>query len=47
MRHQHISFLKSVIRILGYALLIKSIWFAAVVLVASEWIGIWEEIGHE
>lgn len=47
MRHQTISFIKSAVRIIGYALLIESIWLAAAVLVASEFIGIWEEVGHE
>lgn len=48
MSHQHISFLKSGIRIVGYAFmfLIPNGAWAAAVLIASEVIGIWEEIGH-
>lgn len=42
--HKNISYLKSGIRIVGYMLLVKSVVAAAVVLVVSEWIGIWEEV---
>jgi hypothetical protein len=47
MRHQHISFAKSIIRILGYSLLPINIVFATTALVLSELLGIIEEIGHE
>lgn len=47
MKHQTISFVKSVIRIIGYFTLPVSIGAAAVILVGSEIIGIWEEIGHD
>lgn len=47
MRHQHISFIKSAIRITGYMLLVHNILLATAFLVASEFLGIWEEIGHE
>lgn len=45
MRHQHISFLKSGIRIAGYVLLAFEPITGLVVLVISEIIGIAEEIG--
>lgn len=46
-RHQHISFIKSGIRLFGYVLLPVNIMLAATILVASEIVGILEEIGHE
>lgn len=50
MTHQEISFLKSGVRIVGYALLIpfsfSLLTVAAIVLIGSEAIGIWEEIGE-
>lgn len=42
--HQQISFIKSVFRIAGYALLPVSITWATAVLVFSELIGIVEEL---
>lgn len=47
MRHQTISFIKSGFRIVGYLFLAVDIVSAVLVLVASEAIGIVEEIGHE
>jgi hypothetical protein len=47
MRHQTISFIKSGVRLIGYALLPSSLVWGAVVLIWSEVIGIAEEIGHE
>lgn len=47
MRHQHISFLKSAIRISGYFLLASISQLAAIVLIGSELLGIIEEVGHE
>ena len=47
MRHQHISFIKSVIRIVGYALLPFNMSMAGVALVVSEVVGVLEEVGHE
>jgi hypothetical protein len=45
MRHQHISFIKSALRILGYVLLAWTpIQHALVVLVFSEMVGIFEEL---
>jgi hypothetical protein len=48
MTHQTISFIKSGIRILGYLLICSPhpLWIAGVILVVSEAIGIWEEIGQ-
>ena len=46
LNHQQISFVKSGIRILGYALLIPISLVAALVLVVSELIGVYEEVGH-
>jgi hypothetical protein len=48
MKHQHISFIKSGIRILGYALLFvhEPLW-PITVLIFSELIGVVEEVGHE
>lgn len=42
--HQAISFLKSGIRIFGYGCLFYSIPVAAVVLIISECIGVYEEL---
>jgi len=42
--HQVISFVKSTIRITGYALLLINLPIAAVVLIFSELIGILEEL---
>ena len=49
MKHQHISFIKSGVRLLGYALLASPhpLMWAAVVLIVSELIGIAEEVGHD
>jgi hypothetical protein len=47
MRHQHISFFKSGMRILGYVLMYKFSFTIATVLIFSELIGIVEEFGHE
>ena len=46
MSHQQISFLKSAIRFIGYALIPLHLPTAAVVLIVSEIIGVVEEIGH-
>jgi hypothetical protein len=48
MSHQTISFIKSAVRIAGYALMymIPGGFWPATVLIASEVIGIIEEIGH-
>lgn len=46
MSHQAISFVKSAIRIVGYVMLPIWLDYAAVILIASEVIGIYEEIGH-
>lgn len=46
MSHQTISFVKSVIRILGYLFLWTVAPVPAVVLVISELLGIFEEIGE-
>jgi len=43
-RHQQISFAKSAVRLLGYALLLYSLPLAAGVLIFSEVIGIIEEL---
>ena len=43
-KHQQISFVKSAIRILGYAFLFFDIEVAAVTLIFSEAIGIYEEL---
>jgi hypothetical protein len=43
-KHQQISFAKSALRIIGYLLLFISIPAAATVLVASEGLGILEEL---
>jgi hypothetical protein len=42
--HQQISFIKSAIRIIGYGLLFVNIPLAAIVLIVSETIGIYEEL---
>lgn len=44
--HQQVSFFKSGIRIIGYILIIHDLVLAALVLTASELVGIYEEIGH-
>jgi len=43
-KHQQISFIKSAVRIIGYGLLMINIPTAAIVLIASEAIGIIEEL---
>jgi hypothetical protein len=43
-KHQQISFIKSAVRILGYAFLFWDVEVAALTLIASEAIGIWEEL---
>lgn len=46
-RHQTISFIKSAVRLVGYTLLLPTPLVAAgYVLIVSELIGIWEEIGY-
>lgn len=47
MKHQTISFSKSVVRILGYIIIPFHLPLAAGILIASELVGILEEIGHE
>lgn len=46
MSHQNISFVKSLIRMIGYGLLPFHMVAAALVLVLSEAVGVFEEIGH-
>lgn len=46
MSHQTISFIKSVIRLIGYTLLPVDIWMAAGILFISECVGVVEEVGH-
>ena len=43
-KHQQISFVKSAIRILGYVFLFFDIEIAALTLISSEVIGIYEEL---
>jgi hypothetical protein len=43
-KHQQISFAKSILRILGYALLFINIPTAACILITSEILGIYEEL---
>ena len=43
-KHQQISFVKSAIRILGYALIPFSLLWATVILILSEVVGILEEL---
>lgn len=43
-KHQTISFLKSITRILGYLVIPYSLWGAVIILVISEGIGIIEEL---
>ena len=43
-KHQQISFAKSILRIMGYILLFINIPAAAGVLIASEALGIYEEL---
>lgn len=47
MTHQEISFVKSAIRIFGYGLIPWSLFWAALVLIVSEWVGILEEVGEK
>lgn len=47
MRHQTISFIKSVIRIVGYLMIGIHYPGISAVLVFSELLGILEEVGHE
>jgi len=42
--HQHVSFLKSAVRISGYVALFWSVGLGAVILILSELIGIVEEL---
>jgi hypothetical protein len=46
MTHQNISFVKSAIRIIGYAVIPLSLPWAAAILIISEIVGVAEEIGH-
>lgn len=46
-RHQHISWIKSVIRLAGYGYLWHFTAAGAFLLILSEIVGIAEEIGHE
>lgn len=46
MTHQNISYIKSAIRILGYFLLPIDLVSATIVLIISEIIGVYEEVGH-
>lgn len=46
MSHQTISFIKSAIRLVGYGCLVWSMPLAALVLIASEVVGIVEEVGQ-
>ena len=43
-KHQIVSFVKSAIRIVGYIILPFNIWAAALLLVMSEAMGIYEEL---
>ena len=43
-KHQQVSFIKSAIRILGYVFLFWDIEVAALTLIASEAIGVYEEL---
>ena len=43
-KHQIVSFVKSAIRIVGYIILPYNIWAAALLLVMSEAVGIYEEL---
>ena len=43
-KHQRISFIKSAIRILGYVFLFWDVEVAALTLIASEAIGVYEEL---
>lgn len=50
LKHQTISFIKSGIRILGFAFLTipsGNLLIAALLLIAAEIVGILEEVGHE
>lgn len=44
--HAKISYAKSGLRILGYVMLLQDTFLAVIVLVLSEVLGIFEEIGH-
>jgi hypothetical protein len=46
-KHQTISFIKSIIRIVGYGFIPFDLITAAAILLLSEIVGIAEEIGHE
>lgn len=46
MEHQHFSFIKSGLRFLGYIYLLFNMSMAVSLLIASEIIGVVEEIGH-
>ena len=46
MTHQTISFIKSVLRIVGYVGLVIDLQIAVVLLVGSEIVGILEEVGE-
>lgn len=43
-KHQQISFIKSAIRILGYVFLFWDVEVAALTLISSEAIGVYEEL---
>lgn len=47
MSHRNISWVKSVMRIAGYFLLIMNLDLAVLMLVMSEVVGIIEEVGEE
>jgi hypothetical protein len=47
MKHQTISFIKSGVRILGYLMMFPVLPVCSITLVASELVGVVEEIGHE
>lgn len=44
LRHQIVSFIKSTIRIIGYCFIYFDIYIAATILIASEGVGILEEL---
>jgi len=46
MNHKQISWLKSGIRIAGYIMLPMDLGLGAFILVLSEVVGIWEEVGQ-
>ena len=43
-KHQHISFIKSFIRMVGYGLLVVNIPISIALLITAEVIGIYEEL---